>query len=913
MDSQIESAYQAKKYEDEIYKKWEESGVFHPEIDPKKKPFVISLPPPNATGTLHLGHATMLAFQDIMIRYHRMKGDCALWLPGTDHAAIATQSVVEKQLQAQGISHPRKELGREKLIDEIKKFVGISQDTIRNQMRKMGASCDWQREKYTLDDDMNHAVNTLFGRMFNDEIIYRGGRIVNWDPVMKTTVADDELERVEEKAPFYTFKYGPFEIGTARPETKFGDKYVVMHPDDERYKEYKHGDQFDCEWLNGKITATVLKDKSVDPEFGTGVMTITPWHDATDFEIAQRHNLDTEQVIDFDGNLLEIAQEFAGMPIGEARPLIVQKLEKKGLLTKVDHDYVHNITVNYRGKGVIEPQIMKQWFIDVNKKVIDWKGKKQSIKEVLQDVIRSKMINIVPGKFEKIYFHWIDNLRDWCISRQIWWGHQIPVWYPATPEQVKELGKQKDISSYNYEVLGIGSDNKVTFGSEKPEDQAGSEWLRDPDTLDTWFSSALWTFATLGWPNKTPELEYFHPTNVLETGYDILFFWVARMILASTYALRSDDLPEEKCIPFKTVYLHGMIRDRNGKKMSKSNPETCIDPLDMIEQYGTDALRLSLVIGSAPGNDMRLYEEKIAGYRNFINKIWNASRFALMNIEDGDLQKEFNKNDVKSTADKWIVTKLQQLIKEVDDDLENHRFSDSGTKIYDFLWRELCDWYLEISKGEQKNPSVLIFVLKNTLKLLHPFVPFVTEKLWEFLSPESLLITESWPEYNEELIFETESTELELIQQIISEIRRLRAESKVEAAKQINAIIVATNQNQSIEDNRDIIMRLARVGELTITSKEEEMPDTKSSFIGKIAIHLPLKGLIDNEKEEKRLEKEILKISDFTQKLEAKLANPGFTSKAPEEVIKKEEKRLEEEKQKLEKLREQLEQIKAIS
>lgn len=900
MDFQLDPAYEAKKHENKIYKKWENAEAFKAKIDKKKQAFTISLPPPNATGTLHLGHATMLAIEDIMIRHARMQGFSVLWVPGTDHAAIATQNVVEKKLQKEGIIHPRKQLGREKLLAEIRKFVTESRNIIRNQIRKMGASCDWSREKYTLDEDMNLAVNTLFERMYGDDVIYRGGRMVNWDPKMQTTVADDELEYIEEKTKFYYFQYGPVVIGTARPETKFLDKIIVVHPNDKRYKKLIDK-EFTVEWIEGPIKAKVIADKCIDMKLGTGAMTITPAHSLVDFEIAKKYKLATPQIIDFEGKIRkDVSREFGGMSIIEARKKIVEKLKKKSLLIKVDENYLHKIAVNYRGKGVIEPQIMKQWFIDVNKKVIDWKKRKRSVKEVLQDTVKNKMIKIVPKRFEKIYFHWIDNLKDWCISRQIWWGHQIPMWHQVNDKQYKVLKSKNDLSSLDLELLGIKG--KVQFDIKEPKN---GKWIRDPDTLDTWFSAALWTFATLGWPKHTEDFKYFHPTAVLETGYDILFFWVARMILASTYALRKDKLPENQCIPFKTVYLHGLIRDRYGKKMSKSHPETCIDPLDMIEKYGADALRLSLVIGSSPGNDMSLYEEKIAGYRNFVNKIWNASRFALMNINKEDLNKEFEPAMIKSFADKWILTELQKLIKNVDADMKNNNYSSAGTGIYDFIWRYYCDWYLEISKGEHKNPAVLIYVLKNILKLIHPFVPFVTETIWSYID-KKLLINESWPQYDKTLIFTEEAKTMELIHEIISQIRSVRSELKVEPAKKIHAIIYGGKHSAAIENKREVIMRLSRLEFLDIKHHGEKIKKSKSIFVKNIEIYLPLKDLIDPKKEKKRLKEEIETITKSIAGLENKLKNPGFLKNAPKEVIEMDKNRLAGENETLNKLQQQL-------
>lgn len=897
MNFDMESSYVAKKYEEKIYEKWEKSKSFTAKVDKKKKPFVIAMPPPNATGVLHLGHAIMLALEDIMIRHARMQGYSALWVPGTDHAAIATQSVVERNLEERGIKNPREKLGRDKLLKEIRDFTENSKDIIRNQIRKMGASCDWSREKYTLDEDLNLAVNTLFERMFKDGLIYRGGRIVNWDPKMQTTVADDEVQYIEEKAKFYYFQYGPVVIGTARPETKLLDKVIVINPKDKRYK-HLIGKEFEFEWIEGKIKSRVIADECVDMSLGTGAMTITPSHSLVDFELAQKYKLDSPQIIDFDGKIRkDVSRKFGGIPIAEAREKIVAELQAKGLVKKIDENYVHNLAVSYRGKGVIEPQVMKQWFVDVNKKTISWKGKKLSIKQVLQDVVKSGMIKIVPQKFEKIYFHWIDNLRDWCISRQIWWGHQVPIWYKVSKSQYSEFNKHGGSTSTLLNVLNI--DGQVRYGTSKPK---GKYWLRDPDTLDTWFSSALWTFSTLGWPKKTVDLKYFHPTDILETGYDILFFWVARMILATTYALRTDNLPEKQCIPFHTTYLHGLIRDRHGKKMSKSNPETCIDPLDMIDKYGADALRLSLVIGSTPGNDMRLYEEKIAGYRNFINKIWNASRFALMHVGKKDLKEKFSIAKAKSTPDKWILTGLNQLIREIERDFVNHRYSDAGLKIYDFLWSRYCDWYLEASKGPDKNNTVLLFVLKNLLKLLHPFVPFVTEKIWEFFSEKEYLINQNYPKFDKKLNFPSGFRNFELVKEIISQIRSIRAQAKVQPGKKIDVIIFAGKHLKNIQQNASTIERLARIETLKIGKSGKKPDQAKSIFTKGVEIYIPLKNLLDFDKERKALNIEISAKENFIKSLEQKFKNKGFLQNAPKEIILQQKERLNIEQENLKKL-----------
>jgi len=705
--------YNHLEVENRTYEEWLASGYFNPDKLPARhvEPYTIVLPPPNVTGTLHMGHAAMIAIEDILIRYKRMNGYKTLWIPGTDHAAIATQSKVEKDLTKKEGKN-RHDFGREEFLKRVNDFALASHDTIVGQVRKMGASIDWSREAFTLDEKRNLAVRTAFKEMYDLGLIYRGNRIVNWDPKGQTTISDDEIVYEEEKTKFYYFKYGPFTIGTSRPETKFGDKYVVMHPDDKRYEKYTHGQTIDLEWINGPITATIIKDNSIDMEFGTGVMTITPFHSMVDFDIAQRYNLQGEQVIDRLGKLLPIAGEFAGMKIAEARKKMLEKLKEKGLLVK-EEDYTHNVATAERTGGIIEPQVMLQWFIAVNKK-FKKNGKERTLKEMMIDVVESKKINIVPDRFEKTYFSWINNLRDWCISRQIWYGHRIPVWYKG---------------------------DEIFVGVDAPK---GEGWKQDEDTLDTWFSSGLWTFSTLGWPEKTVDLDTFHPTDVLETGYDILFFWIARMILMTGCLLDT--------IPFKTVYLHGLVRTASGEKMSKSKPETNINPLDMIEKYGADATRLSLIIGNGPGNDLKLSEDKIKGYKHFANKLWNITRFVLTSVDGEEVDKGFDK---WSDSDTKLNEELAGLVKEITGDIENYRLYLSAEKLYHYTWHNFADVILEDSKNVLKERSVdeiksrkqfLLHTLSKLLKVLHPFIPYVTEEIWKDMpiKDKKMLMVEEW-------------------------------------------------------------------------------------------------------------------------------------------------------------------------
>ncbi|MBI5912882.1 valine--tRNA ligase [Candidatus Azambacteria bacterium] len=711
--------YDPKKVEHEIYTRWEKSGFFNPDNLPQRhtEPYSIVLPPPNVTGTLHMGHAAMLAIEDILIRFERMRGKRTLWLPGTDHAAIATQSKVEEILSKKEKT-TRHALGREAFLKRVNEFAQESHDTIVSQVKKMGSSVDWSREAYTLDEARHHAVYVAFKKMYDAGLISQGKRIVNWDPKGQTVISDDEIIYMEEKAKFYYFTYGPFTIGTARPETKFADKYVVIHPDDVRYAEYEHGQTLEVEWINGPITATVIKDASVNPEFGTGAMTITPWHSAVDFEMAERHGLKGERIIDTYGKLLPIAGEFTGMKIKDAREKIVEKLAAKGLLVKADENYVHNVATAERTGAVIEPQVMKQWFVAVTKEfTIPYSeipgilsGSRTTLKDIMRKAVESGATRIMPERFEKVYFHWIDNLRDWCISRQIWFGHRIPVWYRG---------------------------NEIYCDVIPPE---GEGWEQDPDTLDTWFSSGLWTFSTLGWPEHTKDLVAYHPTAVLETGYDILFFWVARMVLMSGFHLGT--------VPFKNVYLHGLVRDEKGRKMSKSLGNI-IDPVDMIEKYGADATRLSLIIGAAPGNDTKLSEERVRGYKHFANKIWNIARFVLENGASAD-------NVITQEEDKKLIEEFDAVARRTTAHIEAFRLDLAADALYHFVWHRFADILIEESKpilrGDDANAkhsrrAALFALLVGSLKLLHPFMPFITEEIYAGISlpDKKLLMIEEWP------------------------------------------------------------------------------------------------------------------------------------------------------------------------
>ncbi len=875
MDDQNEmpKAYEAALYEVGLYEMWEKSGYFNPDNLPgdRREAYTIVLPPPNRTGTLHLGHATMAAIEDLMIRFERMRGKRALWLPGTDHAAIATQVKVEQLLIEQGMKDPRQELGREKFLEEVRKFADASGKRINEQMRKMGSSLDWSREAYTFDAPRNAAVNEMFKLMYEDGLIERGYRVINWDPQFQTTLSDEEVLTKEVNARLITFKYDaafPIAISTTRPETKFGDTAVAVHPDDERYKQFV-GQTFEPVFCGKKISVKIIADQAVDPAFGTGALGVTPAHSMIDAEIAERHVLPTVIVIGKDAKMLpEAGAEFSGLTTVEARKKVEKTLEAAGLLIKVE-DTAQHLPVAERGGAPVEQIPMRQWFVRVNKPFVlrqdtlgKWKkGEKTTLKELMAEAVNSGQTKIVPERFDKVYFHWINNLRDWCISRQIWWGHQIPIWYK-------------------------GEETKMSV--ESP----GEGWERDPDTLDTWFSSGTWTFSTLGWPNQTNDLKTYHPTSVLETGYDILFFWVAKMVLMTTYAMGT--------VPFKHVYLHGLVRDEQGRKMSKSLGNI-IDPLDVSAKYGTDAVRLSLVIGTSPGQDMKMSDEKIAGFRNFTNKLWNIGRYVSRAANP--------KLEVASSlADRWIVSRLNETVREVTDKLANFQFSQAGEVLRDFTWTEFADWYVEIHKREG-NDSVLRMVYMTLLRLWHPFMPFVTEKLWGELKGQGMLMVSSWPEGVGEPDLEAQKV-IGGLQEVVSAIRSIRAEYKVAPDKSVDVVVEAPIFAEEFAAFEPVIKTLGRVGNLKIAGEIIRPDQAASVTIGTNTVSIPLAELVDFEKEKKRIKTDIEATKKFIAGIVARLGNDEFVGKAPEKVVLGEKAKLAEAQGKLEKLAAQLDELK---
>lgn len=837
-DKKIEElapAYEPAKYEDDIYASWEKSGFFNPDnLNTTGKPFVISMPPPNATGTLHLGHASGLAYEDLMIRYQRLKGRKTLWLPGTDHAAIATQTKVEKILASEGTD--RQTLGRDKFLERVRDYVASSQGTIRNQTRKMGSSCDWSRERYTFDEGLSQAVSDAFIKMYNDGLIYRGNRIVNWCPRCQSTLADDEVEYSEQVAKLYYIKYGPFVVATTRPETKLADTGVAVNPDDDRYKKYL-GQEMEIDLAGHKIKVKVFSDKEIDINFGSGAVGVTPAHSATDYEFARKYDLKIIKLIDEKGILLESAGKYKGLKVLEAREAFVKDLETNGQIEKIE-DFKNNLSVCYRCETPIEPLTSEQWFVAVDKKI---PGKGESLKELAIKAVKSREIKILPERFEKVYFSWMENLHDWCISRQLWWGHRIPVYYT--------------------------DDKQVIVAKNQQEAEAkakGKNITQDEDTLDTWFSSGLWTFSTLGWPEETSDFKNYHPTSVMETGYDIIFFWVARMIIMTEYLL------DQK--PFETVYLHGMVRDKEGRKLSKSLGNG-IDPIDMINKFGTDALRLSLIIGSSPGADLRLYEDKIAGYRNFVNKLWNISRYIFMSVKE---IKIIDKQPQPETlADRWILTEFNNLIAQVTSDLDNFNFSSAGEKIYDFSWNKLADWYLEISKIETKKDNILLYILSRLMIVSHPFTPYVTELIWKQFATKTMLMVQKWPEsakFDDAVI-----ADFAELRELVVAIRNLKSENKISPSNFPDCYIESKILGN---DYLELAAKLARVNLV------KEKLELEPIVINSSRVWINLKKEISV--------KEIEEIRNYIKSLEEKLADEKFLNNAPEKIIEDTKRKLEE-------------------
>ncbi|MBN2884350.1 valine--tRNA ligase [Patescibacteria group bacterium] len=863
MKSELEKIYNPEIFEDDIYQKWENSGFFNPDnLDlPDNAPaYTVILPPPNITAKLHLGHSAMLAIEDLMVRYRRQNGYRTLWLPGTDHAAIATQNMVEKKIFAES-GKTRHDLGREQFLVEVQKFVAETQATILGQTRKMGASLDWSRLAFTLDDERQFAVKRMFLDMHREGIIYRGERIVNWCPRCHSTLADDEVEYKEQTAKLYTFKYSsdfPIAISTTRPETKLGDTAVAVNPKDERYKKFI-GKEYKVNFCGQDLKIKIIADRNVEMEFGTGALGVTPAHSAIDWHMAEENDLAIIKVIDENGLIKEGFGEYSGLTAIAARQVIVEHLGQQKLILK-EEEIINNLSCCYRCDSPIEPLPSKQWFIAVDTPVARLKGK--SLKEAALELAKTEEVKFLPERFNKRYCDWMENLHDWCISRQIWFGHSIPAWYRG---------------------------DEVFVGEESP---AGDDWIKDEDTLDTWFSSGMWTFSTLGWPEnfkdgqKTGDLARFHPIQVLETGYEILTLWVSRMMMMSLFALG------EK--PFSHVYLHGTILDEKGKKMSKSKGNG-IDPLEVISKYGADAVRLSLLMGSTPGNDARYNEEKIEAKRNFINKLWNISRFILSDASKDDLNTSASVLPVATTlADRWILSELLSVRKILDASFADFNYSIGAEALYDFTWNKLADWYLEIAKVEKNKGVILIYILKNVLIMWHPFIPYVTEAIWSSFN-DNLLMIEQWPKWKDKLNFwvsvsEKDGNNFSFIQETIIAIRNARSVNKIEPTRKVQAL-VSGERAISLKEQEALIKSLRTgVESLEITTAT---PTEKAIKISLAGTEIYLLGAIDPEKERERLVKEKSNLEGLISNLSQRLDNKEFVSRAPANIVATETEKLD--------------------
>ena len=848
MSKELAKAYEPKEVEDRIYDFWMKGKYFHAEVDPKKKPYTIVIPPPNITGQLHLGHAMDETLQDTLIRWRRMQGYSALWLPGTDHASIATEAKIVEAMRKEGIT--KEEIGREKFLERAWAWKDQYGGRIVEQLKKLGSSCDWDRLRFTMDEGCNKAVNHVFKKLYDKGLIYRGERIINWCPHCKTSISDAEVVFEEKEGSFWHLRYplsdgsGYIELATTRPETMLGDTAVAVHPDDERYKALV-GKTVILPLVNKEIP--IIADSYVEQDFGTGVVKITPAHDPNDFEVGLRHNLPVINVMDDGGVINENGGKYAGMPALEARKQIVKDLDEAGFLIKIE-PIKHNVGTCYRCGTVVEPRVSTQWFV-----------KMEPLAKPAIDAVKDGDIRFIPERMDKVYYNWMENIKDWCISRQLWWGHQIPAWYCECGETIVS----------------------ETVPTVCPK-CGGTHLTRDPDTLDTWFSSALWPFSTLGWPDNTEELKYFYPTNTLVTGYDIIFFWVARMIFSGLEHMGE--------VPFNTVFFHGLIRDAQGRKMSKSLGNG-VDPLDVISVYGADALRFTLVTGNSPGNDLRFSEEKVSASRNFANKIWNAARFILMNIEGKDIDCALPKK--LYTSDKWILNRFNNVTAAVTENLEKFELGMAVSKLYDFIWDDFCDWYIELAKirmngaDEESADSarrVLVWTMSNTLKLLHPFMPYITEEIWQTLPHDGeALIVAKWPEYDEALSFPQEAKNLENVMALIRAIRTRRNEMNVPPSKKAH-IYIDTAHSAPYEEASEFIARLAYGSKVEIGTGFD-VQGAVTAVTDDAKALLPMDDLVDKAAETARLNKELANAQKQLDTVKAKLANEKFTSKAPQNVI----------------------------
>lgn len=849
----ISTTYDPKEFEDRIYKTWEEKKYFTPEVDKSKKPFTIVMPPPNITGQLHLGHAFDDTLQDILIRFKRMQGYCTLWLPGEDHASIATEVKVANMLSEQG--YDKKEMGREAFLEKVWEWSDKYRATIRNQVKKLGVSADFTREAFTMDENLSAAVKHVFVKLYNEGLIYQGNRITNWCTHCQTALSDAEIEYEEQAGHFWHINYpladgsGYLEIATTRPETLLGDSGVAVNPNDERYK-HLIGKTVILPLVNREIP--IVGDDYVDLEFGTGAVKMTPAHDPNDFEVGKRHNLEIIRVMDDKGIINEKGGKYKGLDRYEARKAIVKDLEEARLLVKIK-DHAHNVGTHDRCGTTVEPIISKQWYV-----------KMDQLAKPAVEVVKNGETKFVPERFDKTYFNWMENIQDWCISRQLWWGHRIPVYY------CQDCGEMMVLEDAPSKCTKCGSTNIE----------------QDNDVLDTWFSSALWPFSTLGWPNKTEDLDYFYPNSVLVTGHDIIFFWVARMIFSGLHCMGET--------PFHTVLIHGLIRDSQGRKMSKSLGNG-VDPLEVIDQYGADALRFMIATGNAPGNDMRYYPERVESSRNFANKIWNASRFVMMNL-DKEIMNKYKDCKEYSLADKWILSEMNTLVKEVTENMEKYELGIAMSKVYDFMWTEFCDWYIELIKpvfyGEDEKAkgvayNVLNTVLVTGLKLLHPAMPFITEEIYTHLTEEETIVNAAWPEFDEALVNKEAEDNMAYVIEAIKGLRNVRAEMNVPPSRKAKVIAyIAEDAKEAFTNGAAYMEKLASASEVEFITDKSSVPANAVSLVVKGGeLFMPLLDLVDKEKELDRLNKEVKKLEGEIERIDKKLGNQGFVAKAPESVV----------------------------